>query len=223
MASATPLLENYVPAVLYNGLNTEKPVDFSGAATAKLPAATTIGGSSVAALSTITSISADALTVGPNGTTNPSFNVDASTASAATGLKVKSAAAAGGLAVSVITSGTNENLKIDAAGSGTITLGGTSTGNIVLSRAQTGVSTSLTGAVTAKSATAVPATAGAAAAGAPVVLNSNGITIEATTDAPTHSRPKGSLCINLGGSSGSTRLYVATDATGTWTSVTTAA
>ena len=47
---------------------------------------------------TITSSSANALAVGPNGVTNPTFNVDASTASAATGFNVKSAAAAGGVA-----------------------------------------------------------------------------------------------------------------------------
>lgn len=86
---------------------------------------------------TITSTAAQALAVGPNGGTNPSLAVDASTASAATGLKIKSAAAAGGLALSVITSGTNENLAIDGAGSGTITLGGTSTGAIIHTRATT--------------------------------------------------------------------------------------
>lgn len=86
---------------------------------------------------TITSTSASALAVGPAGATNPTLQVDASTASAATGLKVKGAAAAGGLALSVVTSGTNENLTIDAAGSGTITLGATSTGAITLTRATT--------------------------------------------------------------------------------------
>lgn len=86
---------------------------------------------------TITSASATALAVGLNGATNPALLVDASTASSATGIKIKSAAAAGGVAVSVITSGTNENLTIDAAGSGTITVGGTSTGAITLTRATT--------------------------------------------------------------------------------------
>lgn len=99
----------------------------------------------------------------------------------------------------------------------------TASSTVAATGAITGASASVTGAVTAKSGTAVPATAGAVAAGAPVVLNSNGITIECTTDVPTHARPKGSLCINLGGSSTSTRLYVATDAAGTWTNVTTAA
>lgn len=86
---------------------------------------------------TVTSAAAAALSVGPNGATNPAFNVDASTASSATGLNVKSAAAAGGLAISVVSSGTNENLTVDAKGSGTITLGGTSTGAITLTRATT--------------------------------------------------------------------------------------
>lgn len=90
-----------------------------------------------AAATTITSASANALAVGLNGTTNPVLQVDASTASSATGIKVKSAAAAGGVALSVISSGTNENLTIDAKGSGTITLGGTSTGAITLTRATT--------------------------------------------------------------------------------------
>jgi hypothetical protein len=49
------------------------------------------------------------------------------------------------------------------------------------------------------------------------------MTIEWTTDAPTHTRPKGSLCLNLGGSSTSTRAYINTDGAGTWTAITTAA
>lgn len=81
--------------------------------------------------------SSTALTVGLNGATNPALQIDTSTASSATGLKIKSAAAAGGVALSVITSGTNENLTIDAAGSGTITIAGTSTGAITLTRATT--------------------------------------------------------------------------------------
>lgn len=65
------------------------------------------------------------------------FNIDGSTASADTGFNIKPGAAGGGLALSVISSGTNESLKIDAKGSGTITLGGTSTGAIILTRATT--------------------------------------------------------------------------------------
>ena len=85
----------------------------------------------------ISSSSANALVVGPSGATSPSFNVDASTASAATGINIKSAAAGGGAAISVISSGAAENLTLDAKGTGTITIGGTSTGAITLTRATT--------------------------------------------------------------------------------------
>ena len=125
-------IENYIPVVRYQGLNTAQAVDFSNGASCALPAATTIGGSSVAALGTITSTSATAFAVGRNGTTNPAFDVDCATSSSATGVKVKSAAATAGVAISTISSGTNENLTIDAKGSGTITLNGTATGAVVL-------------------------------------------------------------------------------------------
>ena len=93
---------------------------------------TALSSTLTSAAHTITSTSANSLTAGANGTTNPAFNVDASTASSATGLNIKSAVAAGGLAVSTLSSGANENLSIDAKGTGTITLGGTSTGGIIL-------------------------------------------------------------------------------------------
>ena len=77
----------------------------------------------------------NALTVGANGVTNPVLQINAATGSVATGVKITGAAAAGGVAVAAISSGTDENLTIDAKGAGTITLGGTSTGAIGLSRA----------------------------------------------------------------------------------------
>jgi len=82
-----------------------------------------------------TSSSASALTVGANGATNPVIKVDASTASVATGVSITGAAAASGVAVAVISSGTNENLTVDAKGSGTVTVAGTSTGNVIVPRA----------------------------------------------------------------------------------------
>jgi hypothetical protein len=62
------------------------------------------------------------------------FELDGDAASAATGLKVTSAAAAAGADLSVISSGTNENLTINAKGSGTISLNPTGTGAIYTSR-----------------------------------------------------------------------------------------
>jgi hypothetical protein len=81
---------------------------------------------------TISSAASAALAVGPNGATNPSFQVDASAASAATGIKVTSAAAASGAAIAVVSSGANENLTIDAKGSGTILINGTGTGAVTV-------------------------------------------------------------------------------------------
>jgi len=128
-------LENLLPGLNGQTLGSNlSTIDLSGVTTLTLPAGTTIGGSSVVALATITSNSANALTAGPNGTTNPSFNVDASTSSAATGLNVKSAAAGSGVSVSVISSGTNEGLTLDAKGSGVIAIGSTSTGAVVIGR-----------------------------------------------------------------------------------------
>lgn len=87
--------------------------------------------------------------------------------------------------------------------------------------AATGASLATTGGVTTRSGTAVPATAGAVAAGAALTMYSTGIKIWVTSDAPTHTATKGDLCINTGGSSSSTRLYV-NNGTTNWVAVTTA-
>ena len=86
---------------------------------------------------TITSASANAFAVGRVGTTNPAFNIDASTALSATGVNIKSAAAAGGVAVSVLSSGANEALTVNAKGSGTIGIGSISTGAVTITPATT--------------------------------------------------------------------------------------
>lgn len=203
------------------GLKTGKAVDFSNAVSVALPAATTIAGTTAAGTSTITSTSANALTVGRQGATDPVLKVNASAATVATGVSITGAAAASGVAVAAISSGTNENLTVDAKGSGTITLNGTGTGNIVLGRATTGVSASMTGGYTALSGTAVPASAGAIAAGAPITMFSTGIKIWVTSDTPAFSATKGDIAINTGGSSSSTRLFI-NNGTTNWVAVTTA-
>lgn len=71
---------------------------------------------------TIQDNTSSALAVGPNGATNPAFQIDASTASMAAGLKLTGATAAGNVALQVISSGSNANLLIDAKGSGTLKL-----------------------------------------------------------------------------------------------------
>lgn len=179
---------------------------------------------------TATSASASALAVGLAGATNPAFVVDSSTGSQAAGLKITGAATGGTVAIAAIDSGSNTNLTINGKGTGTIGIGSVSTGAVTITPATTvtGLLTATAGltsvaASTLKSGTAVPATAGAVAAGAPIILYSTSITVEITSDTPTHTRPKGSICINTGGSSTSTRMYVNTDGAGTWASFTTSA
>ena len=142
-------LESQMPGVAQNGLITVQPVDMTDSATVKLPAGTTINGSSLTALGTITSTSANALAVGRQGTTGPAFNVDASTASQADGIGIVGLAAGNGATLATITTGTNAPLTIDAAGSGTIGIGLTSTGAVTIKPATTvtGIITSTGGIV----------------------------------------------------------------------------
>lgn len=66
---------------------------------------------------TMTSASAAALSVGPNGATNPAFQIDSSTASAVTGIKITAAAAAGGSKIEAISSAANEDIILGTKGS----------------------------------------------------------------------------------------------------------
>lgn len=101
---------------------------------------------------TITSTSATALTVGRQGSTNPVLQIDASTASVVTGIKVTGAAAAGGVAISAISSGANEGISFDGKGSGDINIGGVSSGFVKIGAATgqgvlIGIATTTVGAI----------------------------------------------------------------------------
>jgi len=65
--------------------------------------------------------------------TTPAFRVN--TTASGTGIGITPATAGSGIAVAAISSGTNENMTLDAKGSGTITLNGTATGAINLNAA----------------------------------------------------------------------------------------
>jgi hypothetical protein len=150
-----------------------------------------VGDDATLGLGIHTSTSDNALAVGPAGMTNPTLQVDASTTNCATGVKVKGAAAAGGVAVSVVSSGTNENLTIDAKGSGTVTVGATSTGVV-----QVGNATNPALKVTqATAGTGINVTSAAAAGGVAVAAISSGAAENLTIDA------KGTGTITLAGTS----------------------
>lgn len=171
---------------------------------------------------TISSVSASALTVGKNGATNPVLKVDASASSIATGLSVTGAAAGNGAGLAVISSGTNENLTIDARGSGTMTLQGTATGNISLNRATT-VNGQFTANGPAGVAKGESLPAGGSANASLTATSTANFGIYFGSGAPSVSAAKGSLYLRSDGSGVNDRMYVNTDGAGTWTAVTTAA
>lgn len=227
-------IEKYQPVIrLTGGLKTKLPMTLSGTAatlavggTLTVTGASTFtgavafnGGTSSTGALTVTSTSANALAVGANGTTNPVLKIDANTASVATGVSVVGAAAAGGVAVAAISSGTDESLTLNAKGSGTVTINGTATGNIVLGRAATGVSLSTTGSLTSVSAGAL--TSGGNTVPALLFSGTASFGVYFGADAPTISAAKGSLYLASNGTSTSTRLYV-NNGTTNWIAITTA-
>lgn len=158
----------------------------------------------------------------------PVFSVDAATSSAVAGLKVTGAATGGTVAIVATDSGADTNITINAKGTGTIGIGSVSTGAVTITPATTvtGVLTATAGVtspagITSRSATAVPASAGAVAAGAAFSCFSTNISLWVTSDVPAFSATKGDLCINTGGSSSSTRLYI-NNGTTNWVAITTA-
>ena len=68
----------------------------------------------------VTSTDDNAWTVGANGATNPVLQVNAATASVATGVSVTGAAAGSKVAIAALSSGTNEAIDLDGKGTGTV-------------------------------------------------------------------------------------------------------
>lgn len=180
------------------------------------------GSSSLSGDTTVTSAGAAALAVGVNGATNPALTIDASTASSATGVKVKSAAAAGGVAVSVTSSGTDEALTVDAKGAGTITIGGTSTGNVTIQRATT-VNGQFTANGPAILANGESVAAGGSANARIQIGSTANFGVFVGSGAPSVSAAKGSLYLRTDGSTTNDRAYINSDGSTTWTALTTAA
>ncbi len=83
----------------------------------------------------ITSSNANALAVGRNGATNPTLQVDPSSANSATGIAIKSGVAGANVSLTTISSAVNESLIINAKGSGAILIGNVSTGGVSISNA----------------------------------------------------------------------------------------
>jgi len=132
-------LEDFIPVVKYAGLNTEKNVTINANLTVTgtttiaaqtLTDLTTTGNTilgnavsdttSITGATTITSTSASALVVGPNGATNPALKVVASTASMINGIQVTGSAANGVVAVAAVGGDTHVNVSLAGKGSGAV-------------------------------------------------------------------------------------------------------
>jgi len=142
----------------------------------------------------VTSASSTALIVGPTGTTNPVFRVNASTASVATGIAITGAAAAAGVTIGVVSSGTDENVNINAKGNGWATfrsdVGYTAGGNL-----RTGI----------------------------YIGSTANFGIICGTGAPTVAAAQGTLYLRRDGTTTNDRAYINTTGSTTWTALTTAA
>jgi hypothetical protein len=147
-------------------------------------------------------------------------------------------------AISIVSSNTNDNLTINAKGSGTLSLNGTATGDILLTTNVARISVSgsytifsagpsknmqISGAITSilgttsvtiNQNTAVPA-GGSTVAGIQISSTAS-LGLFVGSGAPTMSAAQGSLYLRTDGSSTSTRLYVNTNGTTGWTNITTA-
>jgi hypothetical protein len=134
---------NAVPAANLTGSTLASGVTASSLTSVGTLTSLAVTGALTSGIHTITSNSAHALAVGANGLTNPQFQVDASSASVATGVIINTAAAGSAVGIAAISSATNENIGLDAKGSGSIILGSISTGPITLTRATT-ISAALT-------------------------------------------------------------------------------
>jgi hypothetical protein len=137
---------------------------------------------------TQTSASAAAFASGPNGNTNPVFRLVNNITSAATGISVTGRAEAAGVDITVLSSGTNESLFVNAKGSGTILLNGTATGAVLVGDATNpafGVTHTTEG-------TGWNITSAAAASGVSLTVTSSGTNESGTIDA----KGTGTLTLN---------------------------
>lgn len=82
----------------------------------------------------VTSTNANALAVGPNGSTNPVLKIDGSTGSQANGVSIIGGTSGNAVKLAVISSASNDILQIDGKGTGAIQLGTNSTGAVVVGR-----------------------------------------------------------------------------------------
>ena len=207
---ANRLLEKYVAVVRSDGIRTKKNITALAGSVVDFTAATSVALPAVAVgASTITSASANALAVGPGGTTNPILNVDASTASAVAGLNVKGAATGGTVAVSTTDSGSNTSLTVDGKGTGTVGINTTSTTSGLVT---IGNSTSLAGAAVNG---AVVATKQLRSSTVTALGTTGTVSLDPTLGQVFSVTPTGSITLNAASAPAGALVYVVVTTSGT--------
>jgi hypothetical protein len=93
------------------------------------------GATTLSGLTTVASALSNALAVGPNGTTNPAFQVDASTVSQAAGVKITGAATGQTVTIAAIDSGPNASITISAKGTGVVNIGSATNSDVQIATA----------------------------------------------------------------------------------------
>jgi hypothetical protein len=195
-------------------------IDFSGVTTFALPAGTTLGGVSLAlsALGPISSTSANAFAVGPNATatTNPSFNIDASTGSAITGLNIKSAASGNGVALLALGSA-NELITLDAAGTGILGINtlGTTSGLVTIGNSTSVAGAAINGPLTITSASASSLAVGRLGATTPAFAVASNTGSQAAGLKVTGAAANGTVAVVSNQASGNNNLTIDAKGTGT--------
>lgn len=208
------LLEDTEPSVrIARGVNSNYPVDFSGAASVALPATVTVNGVSLGGLGNITSTSATAFAVASTST-NYGLQVDESTASAITGLKIKAAASGAGVALSAL-GGTNEAVKLDGKGTGTVGLNTVSTTSGLVTL---GNSTSLAGAAVNG---ALTATAQIRSTTATALGTSGTVSLDPTLGQVFTLTPTNTITLNAASAAVGSLVYLVVTTSGTSSFVTT--
>jgi hypothetical protein len=114
-------------AAIDTGANTNLSINAKGSGGISIGNVST-GGIGLGNATVIQSANASALAVGPNGGTNPVFQVNASIASSATGITANGAAAGNGAGLGVLSPNANEGLFINGKGTGGISIGSSSSG-----------------------------------------------------------------------------------------------
>lgn len=120
------------PSLLVTGVNQNGAVAIGSSSPSQNHNFVVAGTSLLNGTTTIESRGNQALTVGPNGASNPTLTIIGSILNQATGISIQGAATAGSTAIVATDSGANSSLTINAKGSGTIGIGTVSTGTVTV-------------------------------------------------------------------------------------------